>query len=182
MITGATVISEYQEYSYKKRIDFILRNYYGIEEYIRGYEDILCDNIMVDRIVDRRDSYGDTGIRVQTSNMGDSTSMTAVERESILEKMSEKALTRHISDDPELKYEAITLRTMKRDLGFVNRAIRMLPGRDRRELGELLCHEKTIDDVAEEKGILYESAKMAVYRTRLKVKKNALEFMKRAAA
>ena len=182
MNTGAAVISEYQEYSYKKRIDFILKNYCGIEEYIKGYEEILCDSIMVDRLVDCRDGYGDIGVRVQTSYTGDSTAMTAVERSTILEKMSEKALTRHISDDPVLNKEAVTLRTMKRDLGFVNRAIRMLPGRDSRELGQLLSHEKTIDDVAEEKGIQYESAKMHIYRTRLKVKERALEFMERACA
>lgn len=161
MNTGAAVISEYQEYSYKKRIDFILKNYCGIEEYIKGYEEILCDSIMVDRLVDRRDGYGDIGVKVQTSYTGDSTAMTAVERSTILEKMSEKALTRYISDDPVLNKETVTLRTMKRDLGFVNRAIRMLPGRDSRELGQLLSHEKTIDDVAEEKGIQYESAKNA---------------------
>lgn len=181
MNTGAAVISEYQEYSYKKRIDFILKNYCGIEEYIKGYEEILCDSIMVDKLVDRRDGYGDTGVRVQTSYTGDSTAMTAVERSIILEKMSEKALTWHISDDPVLNKEAVNLRTMKRDLGFVNRAIRMLPGRDSREL-ELLSHEKTIDDVAEVKGIQYESPKMHIYRTRLKVKERALEFMERACA
>ncbi|MBQ9304286.1 MAG: hypothetical protein IJ208_14360, partial [Butyrivibrio sp.] len=85
-------------------------------------------------------------------------------------------------DDLELNQDAVTLRTMKRDLGFVNHAIRMLPVHARSELGKVLSREKSLDDVADEKGIQYESAKMYVYRARLKVKKQALEFMDRACA
>lgn len=182
MITGATVISKYHDYSNKKRVDFILKNYYGIEEYIRCYEEILCDSIMVDKLVDRREENGNLGAMIQTSGISDPTAMTAVDRSSIFEKMSEESLSRHISDDQEFNQDAITLRTMKRDLGFVNHAIGMLPVRDRNEFGKILCREKTLDDVAEEKGIQYESAKMFVYRSRVKVKQMALEFMEKACA
>ncbi len=181
MNTGA-VISEYQDYSNKKRVDFILNNFYGIEEYIRCYEEILCDSIMVDRLVDRRDEKGNPGVMIQTSYIGDPTAMAAVDRTSIFEKLSEDSSSRHISDDLELNDDALTLRTMKRDLGFVKHAIRMLPAHDSSELGKILSHEKTLYEVAEEKGIQYESAKMYVYRARLKVKKRALEFMERACA
>ena len=182
MITGAAVISEYQEYSNKKRVDFILNNYYGIEEYIRCYEEILCDSIVSDRLVDRREENGDPGVAIQTSHRSDPTAMLATDRTTVFEKMAENARTRHISDDLELNQDAVTLRTMKRDLGFVNHAIRMLPVHARSELGKVLSREKSLDDVADEKGIQYESAKMYVYRARLKVKKQALEFMDRACA
>ena len=182
MITGAAVISEYQGYSNKKRVDFILNNYYGIEEYIRCYEEILCESIRMDRLVDHREENGDLGVMIQTSYIGDPTAMAAIDRTSIFEKMSEDSLSSHISEDLEYNRDAMALKTMKRDLGFVNHAIRMLPARARSEFGKILCREKSLDDVAEEKGIQYESAKMYVYRARLKVKEHALEFMERACA
>ena len=101
MITGAAVISEYQEYSNKKRVDFILNNYYGIEEYIRCYEEILCDSIVSDRLVDRREENGDPGVAIQTSHRSDPTAMMATDRTTVFEKMAETARTRHISDDLE---------------------------------------------------------------------------------
>lgn len=183
MITGAKTINEYRKYSNKKRVDFILKHYGSIGEYIRSYEEILCDDILEQRAIDRRIAKGDPGIRVQTSDKSDPTAMEAVDRLSIEEKLSLSDTTGTIMcRDAELNKEARTLKLMKRDLKYVNHAMNMLSQYERNILGEILCHEKTLDAIAEEKGIQYESAKMRVYRCRLKVRNMALEFIESACA
>lgn len=183
MITGAKTISKYREFSNKKRVDFILKNYGCIGEYIRSYEEILSDDILGQRIIERRMDKGDTGVRVQTSEKSDPTAMAAVDRVTLEERFSlDDDSDRFMCRDAELNRDARTLKIMKRDFRYVNHAMNMLSQHDRSILGEVLCHEKTLDAIAEEKGIQYESAKMFIYRSRLKVRKQALEFIESACA
>ena len=183
MITGAKTISKYRDLNNKKRVDFILKNYGSIGEYIRSYEEILCDDILGQRAIERRIDKGELGVRVQTSEKSDPTAMGAVDRVTLEERFSlENDSDNFMCRDTELNKDARTLKIMKRDLKYVVHAMNMLSQHDRSTLGEVLCHEKTLETIAEEKGIQYESAKMFIYRSRLKVRKQALEFIESACA
>jgi hypothetical protein len=183
MITGATTISKYRDLNNKKRVDFILKNYGSIGEYIKSYEEILCDDILGQRAIERRIDRGETGVRVQTSEKSDPTAMAAVDRVTLEESFSLKDNSdRFMCRDAVLNRDARTLKIMKRDFKYVIHAMNMLSQHDRCILGEVLRHEKTLDAIAEEKGIQYESAKMYIYRSRLKVRNQALEFIESACA
>ena len=187
MATGAIVISDYHDLNCSKRVQFIFRHFSNICEYIDGYEKSLCELIMAERTMKKQKERDAIGIRVQTSGHSDPTAREAVERTDVMEKIQseDENLTDEVlrcEEGQELVFEIEVLHQIRRDYDFVVHAMGVLPAHERSELEAVLGHEKEIAGLADEKGIQFESAKMQIYRSKKKVRLEAVKFMQRIGA
>lgn len=182
MSNGASIIQFYQGLSDRKRIDFIFRNYDNLSDFIREYEDLICNRILEERAVKLREGRETLGIRVQTSVLSDPTTRDAINHSDVMQKIRDNnldSLEKFCDNPEEMSIEVNILYQMKKDYKAVNKAMYVLNGHERKILTDMLNHDKRLCDLAEERSIEYESAKMYIYRNKRKVKKQALEFMRK---
>ena len=71
---------------------------------------------------------------------------------------------------------AYLLREMRKDYELFNLQLSIL-GKEKESFEQYLRGEKSLVDIAEQEGITYESAKMRIHRSRLKVKNQVVSFM-----
>ena len=180
MSTGASVIWDYLGMSDVKRVDFIFRNYGNLYDYIEGYEETLCEEILEQRLYGKR--RDPLGVRVKTSVCADTTARDAISHADIICKIRANDVEEIVvcCDEPEtICYEVNVLCRMRGDLRLVNNAMGILARRERQVFLNLLNHEIELRDLADQRSIEYESAKMWVYRNKQKVKSQALEYMRK---
>lgn len=187
MAAGAIAISDYRYLNNSKRVQFIFRHFSNLCEYIEGYEKSLCDLLMAERTMAKQKARDELGVRVQTSGHSDPTAREAVERVDIMDRI--QAGDDEISSEvmkceggEELIIDIEILHQMRRDYDFVVHAMGVLPAHERNDLEAVLEHEKEIAGLADEKGILIESARMQIYRSKKKVRMEAVRFMERIGA
>ncbi|MBE5835281.1 MAG: hypothetical protein E7309_11635 [Butyrivibrio sp.] len=77
------IVERYIRADIEKRVEIILDNYGMFNRILDGYEQSLSIVIRNERDYNRKRLLGDSGIRVQTSNIGDITAQTAVENVTI---------------------------------------------------------------------------------------------------
>lgn len=77
------IVERYIRADIEKRDEIILDNYGMFNRILDGYEQSLSIVIRNERDYNRKRLLGDSGIRVQTSNIGDITAQTAVENVTI---------------------------------------------------------------------------------------------------
>ena len=72
--------------------------------------------------------------------------------------------------------DAYLLRDMRKDYELFNRQLSIL-GTEKDTFEKYLRREKSLDDIAEEQGITYESAQQKIHKIRTRVKKQVVGFM-----
>ena len=173
-------IEIYDEANMGNRVNIILDNFPYFNRIIDSYENCIRDKICDERSSNARSSYGECGIRVQTSGFSDITCNTAIKNEEIDRALlNDDYKTAVKGTDDRFKYqrELEIIKGMRIDYEKVKEACGMLPGKDYAFYMNYLSGKKDTVQIAEEEHISIGSLRTRVYRCKAFVRKTAIPFM-----
>ncbi len=177
MIAETSIVEKYARSGIEARLNFVLEHFDGMMELVDFFEKDLCEKIREDKLFNRRKLTGNTGIRVQTSGLSDTTFRDAERNVSLIQQIrsgSIDELLRDTDEDVVKRIEIISVRMMRSDYDSVHAAINILKPRARMELRDVLAGRKDLGEIAECTCCQYDSAKKRLYRNRRKVKELAI--------
>jgi len=160
MATRVDIVEVYEIAPTPKRVELICKNYRNFEKIIEAGKSDLSFQIISEQEYNRRQAFGDLGVRVQSSSGHSDVVFKQVYTEIEVEKAIEECdFSGGILDDTDRKEEfiseAFTLRRMKKELGVFNRQMSFLDDDEKDQFICFLRKEKTIDDMADELGVQY---------------------------
>lgn len=176
-------IKIYVDANSEKRVDIIIKHYTDFMGEIDGYTEGLRYMIQCDKESNSRKEIGDLGIRVKTGGTtSDPTAKSAIRNVMTRDALINCDFSGNVMDGVDRAEEyirdAYLLRDMRNHYELFNQQLSIL-GADKEIFEKYLRHEKTLDDIAREQGIAYESAKQKIHKIRLRVKKQVVGFMDR---
>ena len=183
-MTEKNMIKIYVDASSAKRVDIIIKHYTDFMGIVEGYTEGLRCMIECEKESNSHQEMEDLGVRVQTG--GTTSDPTA--KKAIRNVMTREALINcDFSGDvmegvegvdrvEEFIRDAYLLRDMRKDYDLFNRQLSIL-GTEKETFEKYLRREKSLDDIAEEQGITYESAQQKIHKIRTRVKKQVVGFM-----
>ena len=116
------IVDRYIRATVEKRVEIILDNYATFNRILDGYEKSLSIVIRNERDFNRKKQLGDSGIRVQTSNISDITAQTAIENVEIQEAIHDgdwRTATKGSDNIFEHRLEIETIGQMRDDYDIV---------------------------------------------------------------
>lgn len=176
------IVDRYSRATVEKRVEIILDNYATFNRILDGYEKSLSIVIRNERDFNRKKQLGDSGIRVQTSNISDITAQTAIENVEIQEAIHDgdwRTATKGSDNIFEHRLEIETISQMRDDYDIVTGQLSALLKEEYDFYLPYINREKNCFEIAEEQGLSPEAVRMRLYRYRLIVKESALPFMER---
>lgn len=176
------IVDRYIRATVEKRVEVILDNYATFNRILDGYEKSLSIVIRNERDFNRKKQLGDSGIRVQTSNISDITAQTAIENVEIQEAIHDgdwRTATKGSDNIFEHRLEIETIGQMRDDYDIVTGQLSALLKEEYDFYLPYINREKNCFEIAEEQGLSPEAVRMRLYRYRLIVKESALPFMER---
>jgi hypothetical protein len=176
------IVDRYSRATVEKRVEIILDNYATFNRILDGYEKSLSIVIRNERDFNRKKQLGDSGIRVQTSNISDITAQTAIENVEIQEAIHDgdwRTATKGSDNIFEHRLEIETIGQMRDDYDIVTGQLSALLKEEYDFYLPYINREKNCFEIAEEQGLSPEAVRMRLYRYRLIVKESALPFMER---
>ena len=176
------IVDRYSRATVEKRVGIILDNYATFNRILDGYEKSLSIVIRNERDFNRKKQLGDSGIRVQTSNISDITAQTAIENVEIQEAIHDgdwRTATKGSDNIFEHRLEIETIGQMRDDYDIVTGQLSALLKEEYDFYLPYINREKNCFEIAEEQGLSPEAVRMRLYRYRLIVKESALPFMER---
>lgn len=176
------IVDRYSRATVEKRVEIILDNYATFNRILDGYEKSLSIVIRNERDFNRKKQLGDSGIRVQTSNISDITAQTAIENVEIQEAIHDgdwRTATKGSDNIFEHRLEIETISQMRDDYDIVTGQLSVLLKEEYDFYLPYINREKNCFEIAEEQGLSPEAVRMRLYRYRLIVKESALPFMER---
>ena len=182
MVAKASIIKNYAKADAAGRVDIICKNYPNFIGIVDGYTEGLRYMIENEKAYNRSQSRGELGVRVQTSGAhSDITANMAISkvitREAIMACDFSGNVLEGVDRGEEFQQDAFTLRMMRADFELFNQQLAILNKQESRIFRCYLSGEKDIGDIAEEEGILYESAAQKVRRAKTKIKVQMVEFL-----
>ena len=178
MAVVQNIVTKYNAASITKRVELILDNYAIFDSIIDGYESDLIIDIIDERSFLRKQEIGDTGIRVQTSNISDITFNLAAEHDEVSKAVKGydyfTALKGIKNAVPYIRTMEI-LKQMRVDYETVSTRIKFLQPQEYQLYSTYLRKNKTSDILADEFGMSYEAYKSRIYRCRSIVKQLSVE-------
>ena len=185
MATEAQFVRKYAEATDRKRINMIVRNYSHFAQIIDSKINGMVFLIVEEKAFQRSQSRGDLGVRVQSSTLGDTTCNEAtskVEIKKAIENCSfPEGMLEDIDFEEEIVQDAWTIRCMRRDYELFNSMLDILDPQELEVFMAFLKKEKSIDQLAEECGILYNSADKRLNRLKERVIAEMMTYRRRAA-
>ena len=176
------IVDRYSRATVEKRFGIILDNYATFNRILDGYEKSLSIVIRNERDFNRKKQLGDSGIRVQTSNISDITAQTAIENVEIQEAIHDgdwRTATKGSDNIFKHRLEIETIGQMRDDYDIVTGQLSALLKEEYDFYLPYINREKNCFEIAEEQGLSPEAVRMRLYRYRLIVKESALPFMER---
>ena len=176
------IVDRYIRATVEKRVEIILDNYATFNRILDGYEKSLSIVIRNERDFNRKKQLGDSGIRVQTSNISDITAQTAIENVEIQEAIHDgdwRTATKGSDNIFEHRLEIETIGQMRDDYDIVTGQLSALLKEEYDFYLPYINREKNCFEIAEEQGLSPEAVRMRLYRYRLIVKESARPFMER---
>ena len=182
MKAKASIITKYDEADSSGKVDLIIRHYPNFLGIVDGFTEGLCYVIENEKSYNRKASYGELGVRVQSSGQhSDITAYTAVENAITIEAIITCDFSDGILDDvdrgPEFKKEAFILRDMRKHYALFNKQLGILSNEENRFFLGYLSREQNLGDLADEAGIQYESAGQKLRRIKKKIKIQMIGFL-----
>lgn len=174
------IVELYGRSNVGKRVEIILDNYAMFNQLLDGYERSLSIVIRNERDFNRRRQLGDSGIRVQTSNISDITAKTAIENISIQEAIHNgDYLTALKGADNIAKHrkEIETICRMRDDYGIVTGQLSVLQKEEYDFYLPYINGDKGCFEIAADEGLSPEAVRMRLYRYRSIVKESAIPFL-----
>ena len=151
-------IEEYATAPIVKKIDIILEYFSGFEKIIEGYEKCISIQIRNEREFNRRKDYAELGVRVQTSNISDTTQKIAIENVSIQEAIRAGDMDEALRGAEEIerhRREIQTLNDMRDDYVIVSSQVYLLQGADLSIFTRYLSKLESMSSIAEDTHIEY---------------------------
>lgn len=174
------IVELYGRSNVGKRVEIILDNYAMFNQMLDGYERSLSIVIRNEREFNRKRQLGDSGIKVQTSNISDITARTAIENVSIQEAIHNgdcyEAL-KGADNMTEHRREIETICRMRDDYGIVTGQLSVLQKEEYDFYLPYINGEKGCFEIAADEGLSPEAVRMRLYRYRSIVKESAIPFM-----
>lgn len=175
------LIKIYVDANSAKRVDIIIKNYSSFIGIVEGYTEGLRYMIECEKESNRHSEMGDLGVRIQGGGViSDPTAKKAVRnvmtRDALINCNFSGEVMEGVDRSEEFIRNAYLLREMRKDYELFNLQLSIL-GKEKESFEQYLRGEKSLVDIAEQEGITYESAKMRIHRSRLKVKNQVVSFM-----
>jgi len=164
----------------EKRVEIILDNYGMFNRILDGYEQSLSIVIRNERDYNRKRLLGDSGIRVQTFNIGDITAQTAVENVTIQQAIHDGdwyAATKGADNQNKHRLEIETICQMRDDYAIVTGQLSVLQKEEYEFYLPYINGEKGCFEIAADEGLSPEAVRMRLYRYRSIVKESSIPFM-----
>jgi len=182
MATKANIIKVYAQADSAKKVDIIIRYYPNFMGIVESYTDGLRYMIENDKAFKRKEDRGDLGVRVQSlGNYSDITGNSAVANVMTREALIACDFSGNVLDgvdrQEEYKQEAFTLQTMRKDYELFNQQLGILGREEREVFRQFIKGEKDLQEIAEDKGIVYESAQQRIHRAKRKIKVQMIGFL-----
>lgn len=182
MVAIRNILNAYAKADSAKKVDIIIRHYPNFLGIVDGYTEGLRYMIENEKTFNRKHNYGDLGVRVQTSGKhsditADSAINNVITREAIIDCDFSGDILEGVDRGEEFKREAFLLRKMRNDYELFNRQMGILNKEEAEVFGQFIRKEKCIADIAEDKGIVYESVQQRIYRAKRKIKIQMLGFL-----
>lgn len=172
------MIKIYVDASSAKRVDIIIKHYTDFMGIVDGYTEGLRYMIECEKESNSHQEMGDLGIRVQTGGTtSDPTAKKAIRNVMTLEALINCDFSGDVMEGvnraEEFIRDAYLLRDMRKDYDLFNRQLSIL-GTEKETFEKYLRREKSLDDIADEHGITYESAQQKIHKIRTRVKNRLL--------
>lgn len=174
------IVELYGRSNVGKRVEIILDNYAMFNQMLDGYERSLSIVIRNEREFNRKRQLGDSGIRVQTSNISDITARTAIENVSIQEAIHNGDCYEALKGADNItkhRKEIETICRMRDDYGIVTGQLSVLQKEEYDFYLPYINGEKGCFEIAADEGLSPEAVRMRLYRYRSIVKESAIPFM-----
>ena len=174
------IVERYIRADIEKGVEIILDNYGMFNRILDGYEQSLSIVIRNERDYNRKRLLGDSGIRVQTSNIGDITVQTAVENVSIQQAIHDGdwyAAVKGADNLNKHRLEIETICKMRDDYAIVTGQLSVLQKEEYDFYLPYINGEKGCFELAADEGLSPEAVKMRLYRYRSIVKESSIPFM-----
>lgn len=162
-------IEEYATAPIVKKIDIILEYFSGFEKIIEGYEKCISIQIRNEREFNRRKDYAELGVRVQTSNISDTTQKIAIENISIQEAIRAGDMDEALRGAEEIerhRREIQTLNDMRDDYVIVSSQVYLLQGADLSIFTRYLSKLESMSSIAEDTHIEYGTMKKKISKSK----------------
>ena len=177
----ANVLEKYAGLTPEKRVDYICKNYSRFTGIIESYTQGLVYMIEEEQDFNRREDRGDLGVRVQGGGFhSDRTANQAIRNVSLRDAIIACDFSDGVLDDTDHDEEfmraAAVLRQMRRDFELFNSQMQQLKENDMLLIQSFLLKEKDLTEIADERGIQYESAYQRVRRIKKEIKANVIAF------
>lgn len=171
----ASILKKYSVADASGKVDIICKNYANFPGIIDSFTEGIRYMIEQEKMYNRKAESGDLGVRVQT--LGSCSDVTANEainnvitREAIIACDFSGGVLEGVDRREQFQKDAFVLRNMRKDYDLFNKQLSILGRDESRIFLGYLNGEKKIMDIAEEEGILYESAAQRVRRAKVKIK------------
>ena len=171
-------LREYSQSEPERKARFILGNFRRFPKMIEGYESDWKIVVTAEKRYNTLHEMGDLGIRVQTSGTGNPTMNKAIFETELDNAAGKRDLFSVVkgTDDPEQHIrEKMVIADMKDDYSIMKNAIHRLQEVDAEVLLHYIRMEKTIQEIADELQMNYDSAKKKLQRLRKEVIVDAAE-------
>lgn len=182
MATKANIIKIYAQADSAKKVDIIIRYYPNFMGIVESYTDGLRYMIENEKAFNRQASRGELGVRVQAKGKhsditGNSAVASVMTREVLVACDFSGDVLEGVDRQEEFKQEAITLRTMRLDYELFNQQLGILGEEESEVFQQFIRGEKDLQAIAEDKGIVYESAQQRIHRAKRKIKVQMVGFL-----
>lgn len=176
------ILNVYEKADSAKKVDIIIRYYPNFLGIVESYMEGLRYMIENEKAYNRSKTRGDLGVRVQTSEKhSDITADTAISnvitRDAIIACDFSGDVLEGVDRGEEFQKEAFLLRMMRKDYELFNQQLGILDKEEAEVFGQFLRKEKCIADIAEDKGLVYESVQQKLHRVKRKLKVQMVGFL-----
>ena len=182
METVANIIQKYIHADTGEKVDIICKYYSNFTGILDGYTEGLCYLVESENAFEHRQNNMDLGVRVQSSGrISDVTADTAINktmiRQAIVSCNFSEGILNGLSCRDNVFAMAHNLRCMRCDYELFNRQLGILGTEESKIFIGFISGKKKLNEIAEEEGILYDSAVKRVGRIKKKIKLQMLEFL-----
>ena len=178
---ASKLVDEYAAADAAGKVDIIFRNYPtfigSIDSRIEGLVYLIED----EKACKRRSGRGELGVRVQTSgtsnptqNIGMSEVMT---RDALISCDFSGGVLDDTDNEEEYMFEAYMLQDMRRDFFLFNSQLGSIEGKKKEVFNAYINRNKDVVAIADEFGIVEQSARNMIHRTKKKIEGQMLDCM-----
>jgi len=182
MSAEESIVQIYARANDPMRINIIFEHFDNFISLVDMFEEDLHCVLKEEKRVNKRDERGDTGVRVQTSVIGDPTGNEATNNVQLMRDMQSGSIAEALKgtdDDIDHETEILTLRMMRSDYRAINKAIEQLKPKPRTELKDILCGVRDLSTIADDTKSGYDATKHRLNRSRGKVRRRGIVYMRR---